>query len=291
MPFEQSIHFLKDYGTQHLKDFIKDARRTEGGMPWRCLYSLVDPVVTKELSRKHIAASSLKSALDDNADDIQVFWLSSGHLFIFFQGPVRAVIKNYESFLDFISNGRRPDYHFFWEIPELEGYFDQLLNDAIGSEDSPPASETRKTEQNDFSITPELARQRQIRFRPLLLIVEDDRVTRHILQASMEKYCDIAIAWTAEQAVRLYKTMLPNNAFLEIELPDGDGQELAELFCALDSESFIVMISGMLNHEKTHRCLRAGVRECVAKPAQEQELLELIDRYRRTRVRNSATGS
>lgn len=290
MPFEPEIQFIKECATEHLEQFTEKARTLKGEEQWRCLYAMLDPEITKESSSKNIAMTFLKTTFSKDADEVAAFWLYSGHLFIFFQGPVRAVIKDYESFLDFVSDGERPDYHFFWALQEFWGYFDQVLTDAIEDKPSLEAPKTKPTKTEALTIAEDLRRQRQSRYKPLLLIVEDDRVTRHMLQAAMEKYCDITIAWNAQQAREFYQTRLPNITFLDIELPDGDGQELAELFCSHDTESFVVMVSGALDNEKTARCIKAGVKGTIAKPAQEAQLLKFIDQYNKAKQQKPALG-
>lgn len=277
---ENNIQFIKDHAEKYLKDFTQQVRYNKDEQ-WRCLYAAIDPDVTKKLHGKNIAATFLKTSFD-KADDVKAFWLDSGHLFIFFQGPVRAVIKDYERLLESFSTGEaRAEYHFFWEVNEFWGYFDQVLASVI--EKKPTKQNTPNKEQDKFAISEDLCRQRQSRYKPLLLIVEDDRVTRHMLQAIMEKYCDIAVAWDAEQARQLYQSMSPNITFLDIELPDGDGLELAELFCKNDDDSFIVMVSGCSTTEAKSRSIKAGTKGFVTKPATEARLLKFIDQYNSTK--------
>lgn len=294
MSSESDIRFIKDDAIKHLEQFTDEVRSSKSETAWRCLYAALDPDITKDPARKNIAEEFLKSSFK-NTFEVKAFWLVTGHLFIFFQGPVRKIIKDYESFLNTLSeDNKQIEYHFFWKLDEFWGYFDQVLARVIEEKPSPEISETpsKKTSKKGRidGITEELHRQRQARYKPLLLIVEDDRVTRHFLQAIMEKYCDIAVAWNAEQAREFYKSMLPNITFLDIELPDGDGQELAELFCSHDPESFVVMVSGALDDAKIERCFRAGVKGTVSKPAGEAPLLKFIDQYNKTQRKHEASG-
>lgn len=291
---DPKIKFMKNHAETHLTDFANTLRSSNTGTAWRCLYTALDPTITTDPLKKNIAEEFLRTSFE-KAFDVEVFWLSSGHLFIFFQGPVRAVIKEYESFLSSLSDDNdRADYHFFWEISEFWGYFDEVLASVTKNKTKkPPAPseqpEEEKPPQSDFIISADLQRQRNTRYKPLLLIVEDDRVTRHFIQSIMEKYCDIAIAWDAEQAQKLYQALLPNITFLDIELPDGDGRNLAELFCTHDHSSFIVMVSGSLSPDNVERCLRAGVKGTVAKPIKEAPLLKFIDRHNKEKNQRQTT--
>jgi len=285
------VKFLKDHAEDHLEQFTKEARLARSTQYWRCLYSKVDPEITKDPARKKIAETFLESSFD-SAHDIRAYWLVSGHLFIFFQGPARAIISEYETFLDSISLGEtRPEYHFFWELNQFWGYFDEVIARALSEEEeasSGQEGDSSSAYSKDFKISDEQKRARQVRYKPLLLIVEDDRVTRHMLQASMEKYCDIVVAWNLAQGYKLYQHMLPNIAFLDIRLPDGDGQSLAGAFCENDPEAFVVMVSGALSKAKAQKCIDAGAKGCVVKPAREEALLKFIDQYNRRRNKGAA---
>ena len=298
------ITFIQKHAAGHLKTFVEKIRAPGDDTPWRCLYAVIDTGVGVEANTRNIISSFLEDSFE-NADEVRAFWLEPGHLFIFFQGPVRAVIRDYENFLDFINeHEQRPEYTFFWQLQEFWGYFDQVLEQIIREnqeerqklEDQKRAEEEQRArrareeaeKEEPYAIAETLRPRRQARYKPLLLIVEDDRVTRHMLQASMEKYCDIVVAWDAQQAKDFYQKMLPNITFLDIELPDGDGQELAELFCAHDPGSYIVMVSGALSDDKIERCMRAGVKSTIAKPATDSQLLQIINNYHKQRRKDQA---
>lgn len=292
------IEFVWERIEENLDRFVVDLRAKDSGTPWRCLYAALSPEVTRNPSSRGIATTFLEGAFE-NADDVQVFWLTSGHLFVFFQGPVRAVIKEFEVFLDFVGEGgARPDYHFFWELGNFLGYFDQVLARVVVPDaaaatvvEAARSGEVKEERVRPLWIAPDLFRMRRARYKPLLLILEDDRVTRHMLQACMEKYCDISVAWSIAQARQVYEDMLPNLAFLDIELPDGDGQDLAELFCTGDPDAFVVMVSGTLRPERIDRCARVGVKGFVPKPVREGPLLSFINQYnQRRRQQDSGRG-
>jgi two-component system chemotaxis response regulator CheY len=305
MPLETDIKFIKDNAEKHLEQFTEEVRMAKESTSWRCLYARVDPNITKDPNKKNIAKAFLETTFD-NAYDVRIFWLVSGHMFLFFQGPVREVIKEYELFLESLnerddehedntnSKTERFEYHFFWKLGEFWGYFDEVLSKAIQepadpepSVKEPQIAHNPVLENPNLPIREEMHRQRLARYKPLLLIVEDDRTTRHLLQATMEKFCDISVAWSAKQAKEFYQTQLPNITFLDIELPDGSGQNLAELFCANDDEAFVVMISGHDTPENRARCMDAGTKGFIAKPASEIQLLKYIDQYNRTKLKSA----
>lgn len=296
MTFEPEIKIIKSGAYEILSNFVDQARAPENSIQWRCLYCKVDKDIITQPSSKNIALNFLKNSFSE-ADDAKIFWLVSGHLFIFFTGPVRAVIRNFEKFIDAIKGDREKAlYHFFWEVNKFWGYFDQVLAIAIDEKAHPEVPDIRMIDVIDhniegpYEIDPALHDTRNLRYKPLLLIIEDDGTTRHFMQAIMEKYCDIAVAWNASQARQMYKAMLPNIAFLDIELPDGNGCDLAELFCSRDPSAFIVMVSGSISELAMARCASAGVKGFVAKPASESKLLRFIDQYNNEKRKKAATA-
>ena len=89
------------------------------------------------------------------------------------------------------------------------------------------------------------------------------------------------LAETIEQGRRLYKELWPDLVFMDIMLPDGDGQDLTEELTALDPDAYIVMVSGHISDEKIVRCKRAGVKGFIAKPVTREKarLMQQIFNY------------
>lgn len=92
---------------------------------------------------------------------------------------------------------------------------------------------------------------RNKRQKPLVLLVEDDRFSAQLLSACIDSYCDIIIAPNLEKAQLVYQWKLPDLVFLDIELPDGDGQRFLAKLKDIDPHSKIVMVSG---HVTKHAC-------------------------------------
>ncbi len=268
-----TVKIVPHNSEEHLRGFVETAQSLRKSGDWRCLYvKLAIERVDKESLRETIKERIISSF--DKTDDVYAFLISSGHCFIFFRGSVRGTIKNFEELLSFISaDKKREEYHFFWELSDFWGYFDQVLSVATDKSNVEPP----------FIITEEARRQRQARYKPLLLLVEDDRITRHFLQTMLEKYCDIVVAWHAAQAQELYLSMLPNITLLDINLPDGDGKDLAKTFCSKDEDAFVVMVSSLLSDDTIKQCIAAGAKAALEKPVKEQSLLSQINKYNQMR--------
>ncbi|MDB2683205.1 response regulator [Alphaproteobacteria bacterium] len=275
MNFEPKIHIIRDHIEQTLETFTHNVRESKGPV-WRCFYAQMPSNFEIEQENKHIVLQFLADSFSD-ADHVEVFWLTSGHLFIFFQGHVGASIKGFESFLNKTKNEEQQEateYHFFWELDHFWGYFDEVLARVF---------ETKISEDSVHSL-------RAKRSKPLLLILEDDRTTRHFIHAMIKEHCDIVVAWNAPQAERLYKNLMPDMAFLDIQVPYGDGDDLAVTLRAFDPDAFIVMVSGALNPATEKRCLEAGVKGCLHKPPEEKALLSFLKQYKEQSLNQTASA-
>ncbi len=247
-----------------LEKFTEIAR-TSKDEAWRCLYAKMPDSFHISPSNKDFIEEKLEEALDDT-DQSEIFWLTSGHLFIFFQGHVTSTLKKLEEFLGHTkgkTQSYKTEYQFFWELNHFWGYFDEVLSQI-----------SENNSNNEKKHEP-----RKSRHRPLLLILEDDRTTRHFIQAMMQDHCDIAVAWNGTQAEQLYKELKPDLAFLDIEVPFGDGDDLATILCKDDPEAFIVMVSGGLNPAIEKRLIDVGVKGFAHKPPDQAILLGFFKQY------------
>lgn len=258
-----SIHLITDKLEESLEDFSDRIRHDEG--TWRCFSAHKSDGFHVSRHNITIFKEFIKGEFAP-AESVDIFFTNSGHLFLFLKGTVKAPVKCFEHFLKQVCGTdsiKHIDYEFFWELDHFWGFFDETL--------------ARITLKKTASIAG--LRYRKQRKRPLLLILEDDRTDRTMLQAIMRKYCDIAISWNGEQARTRYLDLRPNIAFLDLQVPFGDGEDLAADICKKDPEAFVVIISGALTPNKIERCMKAGVKACVPKPINEKAVLTAFAQY------------
>lgn len=116
-----------------------------------------------------------------------------------------------------------------------------------------------------------------------ILIVEDQRFSRKLLAGLLERKFYCFEAENAEQAVRLYAEHAPNIVFLDIELPDASGHELAALFKKYDIGCYAIMVTGN-NYAKDVAMARENkVQGFIVKPYQKQRILGVIEAYKNKR--------
>jgi signal transduction histidine kinase/ActR/RegA family two-component response regulator len=111
------------------------------------------------------------------------------------------------------------------------------------------------------------------------LVVEDVPSNQLVLGALLEKTgMAIDFAATAAQA----REKLPPNsydlAFVDIQLPDADGADLAAVLLRLQPELRVIAVTAQVSPEVRAACEAGGVRAFVTKPIEPAELYEKLRR-------------
>jgi DNA-binding response OmpR family regulator len=115
--------------------------------------------------------------------------------------------------------------------------------------------------------------------RPLVLVVEDDRATRELLQERLgcagygvELAADGATALAYVEAGGL------DLVLLDVNLPDLDGLEVCRRVRARQCEVYlpIIMVTGLSGEEHRNAGFTAGVDDYVTKPFRSADLLDRV---------------
>lgn len=277
---------------EHL-DHIQNSRNAS---TWRCFITKLD----KGLYQDPYAQKIVLNFIEENYRDFDVYefafyWLKTGHVFLLFQGRMKKAHETFEKFLDFVSENvlkiSFQTYDMGRQFDWVQDVLDEALKD-IEVRKNPekkkklgPVEKCKRREEERRIET--LRKERDLRVKPLLLLVEDERMTQVFISSLLENYCEIVLAETIVEGRELYKELWPSLVFMDIMLPDGDGQDLVEEFMKLDLDAYIIMVSGYISDEKISRCQRAGAKGFVAKPVtQDKERLmqQIFDynQYKRT---------
>lgn len=145
-----------------------------------------------------------------------------------------------------------------------------------------PAYELSFTEQQ-LQHMKRYSAERRTLVQPTILVVEDQEFSRKLLAGMLGRKYTCHFAANAEEAVALYGEHLPCITFLDIELPQCDGHQLAAFFRQHDPGAFIVMLTA--NHyEKDVKAARENrVNGFIAKPFSKQKILDAIEGYKHFR--------
>lgn len=112
---------------------------------------------------------------------------------------------------------------------------------------------------------------------PRVLLIEDDRSTRRMVSSSLRDHCQLLEAASSGEGISLYNTFQPDIVFMDIELPDGSGQNLLNWILRNDPGAFVVMFSGHHDKENILASAENGAKGFIAKPFDVSKMLYFIN--------------
>jgi len=129
----------------------------------------------------------------------------------------------------------------------------------------------------------------------LILLVEDSRVTRVMLKASLERAgCEVIGAQDGLEAWELFTKGPDHGRFslvlTDVRMPRMDGLELTRLIRKLDPSMPIAIFSSNEDKEIVKLALNLGVDTFLSKPFDASELIECVDRLLAVRQSRLTTG-
>lgn len=113
-----------------------------------------------------------------------------------------------------------------------------------------------------------------------VLLVEDDPVTRWMIGSSLEHECEFIALDNAGRVFSSYPSYKPDVVFLDIGLPDNDGDAVLEWIMRNDPGACVVMLSGRDSAENISGCIEKGAKGFLSKPVVKDGLMHYIQRYR-----------
>ena len=147
-------------------------------------------------------------------------------------------------------------------------------------DDSSPSKPVAEFSEDQLSKLQFAIKERRKLSTPTILIVEDQVVSRTLLEETLQRQKYICeSAENGIQAINLYAEFGPCITLLDIELPDIDGHRLAALFKKHDPESYIVMVTANNYIKDVEAAKTNQVQGFIAKPYNQQKILAVINSY------------
>lgn len=112
-----------------------------------------------------------------------------------------------------------------------------------------------------------------------VMLVEDDPVTRWMVQNAVQKECEFVSVPSANTAFSTFANFEPDIVFLDIGLPDKSGYEVLEWILRHDPGSHVIMFSGSDDIDNMTNALNKGAAGFIAKPFLKENLLHYIHNY------------
>jgi len=113
-----------------------------------------------------------------------------------------------------------------------------------------------------------------------VLIVDDAefmRVTLKDILSTMD-FSVVGECGDGRRAVELYAELTPDLVLLDITMPEMDGIEALRHIIASNSEARVVMITALGQKEEVLASIKAGARDFVVKPFDQERVQETLNR-------------
>ncbi len=261
------------------------------------------------LSPQTVQSDAILSAVGDAIADHhgEVYLFSNRDVMIVWRGAVapisstlRAQIKSH--FRGVITQAGEKNFYEFYDMRKQAGVVRSMFRVRyMGIEPAPaPAAQKSSAEPAviDFSGEQLESLKRGIRERNSkrglealginIMVVEDQEFTRKLMATYLNKEHSCALAEDAAQALTLYAKIVPDIVFLDVELPDANGHDLAALIKHHDPDSFVIMVTANNYAKDVQTAQKNKVQGYITKPFQQHKIQATIDAYIKRRSAKSA---
>jgi CheY-like chemotaxis protein len=132
-------------------------------------------------------------------------------------------------------------------------------------------------DQSDSSTRP---RARALKKRRTVLVVDDDRDLRELLAAVLSSAgYEVLTAENGAAALSVLRTVLPELIILDLMMPVMNGWQFREAQTALPDYARIPVICLSGHHAARHQASTIGIKACVVKPFEIDDLLQVVNRF------------
>ena len=114
--------------------------------------------------------------------------------------------------------------------------------------------------------------------RKNILVVDDEKSQREILEMILEEGYDVTTAASGEAAIKFAKDRRFDLALTDLKMTGMDGIELLQHLLAFDSSIIVILLTAHGSIESAKEALRRGAFDYLEKPYDKNALLETINR-------------
>lgn len=281
-----------DNAELHFAEALKTLESTGELSQWRCVVTnMSEDLYLHPQIRKDIIAKIQDLYKGFEIYEMSFYWVETGHVFLLFQGRTIKVQQQFDVFLNFLSDlssGVRPSMTLMdlrenlMDVLKLLQGAVIIIKERLGRKrQTVEQLEAAKVYDEDIVHLRKRDHQRKLRIRPLALVVEDELLSQSFLKAILEPLCDVEFAATVADAYVKYCNLWPNLVFMDLHLPDGDGQELTEELCQMDPFAYVTLVSANISMDRLKSCREMGVQGFVAKPVTQEKsrIVGIVNNY------------
>lgn len=113
-----------------------------------------------------------------------------------------------------------------------------------------------------------------------VVIADDDATTRTVLRLLLQEQSSIVVgeASDGERAFELCSTLKPHIAFLDIDMPKLNGNQVAQKLRALYPDIGIVIVSALSTVDNVEQARLSGAGAFIVKPFTAAKLIQAMER-------------
>ena len=111
-----------------------------------------------------------------------------------------------------------------------------------------------------------------------VLVVDDENGIRESFKMILKDQYHILLAETGEEALAIFKDNPVDLILLDILLPDVSGIDLLERLKGMDSNTEIIMVTGVKEIQTAVKAIKLGAYEYVIKPFNVEDIVNVIER-------------
>ena len=133
-------------------------------------------------------------------------------------------------------------------------------------------------EKLNVDLISSLGMRRDMREKPVIMVVEDDIFTQKLVKNTLKDYENVSVTGDGQGAIMTYVNKAPDVLFLDIGLPDIDGLSVLEKLFRLDPAAYVVMFSGNGDKENVMKAIKLGAKGFIAKPFTKDQVFQYIEK-------------
>lgn len=122
------------------------------------------------------------------------------------------------------------------------------------------------------------------RHDPHIMVVDDDPLTRRMIEGALGKHHRITAVSDAAEALEKHFALRPDIVFLDIGLRDADGFMVLNHIRHYDPQCMVIMFSGNSYFDNRVRAMSAGAGGFLAKPFDRSAFTHYIDDWKRRKA-------
>lgn len=113
-----------------------------------------------------------------------------------------------------------------------------------------------------------------------ILVCDDSILARKQLMDAVKEIADGAIfleGRNGTEAIELYKKEKPDIVFMDIVMPEKDGNEALSEIKAFDQDAVIIIVSSVGTQDQLKKAIQLGAKDFIQKPFEKNQISEIIE--------------